>query len=1013
MLAVVSSAATGPAQREPERPLAGRQAGTERWLVELNTRGFDLGQQMQVIRATASRSQREALVAQLDPLATNDQRDMVAMVQALGGSVERHFWVVNALVVEIPPAALMQLGRHPRVRRLLPVVGRSPAGADVEAGGGGSMMPIGPSTDENNHCVAAARQILGDAALNNTGAGVTVAFFDTGVDADADGQPGTVTPHPTFLDGGSPAGTRILAHLMAGNIDCNNIPGSQAYQPCTHSRQARHGTGVAAVAVGRRTMDPLAPTQVVSEEGHAPDASLVDVSVIRVSTNPQTGLPNPATPWATDTATMLAAIQALRAFILTGQPVHVANISFDGWSNADDPVSLAFDVLALEEDVLLVTSAGNAADETFLSNGFYHGLAVGCVHTRTNPAGALVPMGDTSRGPLSSNWSRLYPDVCATGAGVATNYVTAGNAALLTMPLLDLYDAAARAGCPVPVPPEFTVTIPQGPRYFARGTSQAAPHVAGAAALYRGARPAATAEETRAAILLNTISPLPGPNGSGQHTYMGRNTYGVGYVRDDLLAEFAARLGSINPLHQVVQLTAAASSATITYPVVAADGPAAVAVCWRREDQAMPLPDIDLNVWAGSQASGTLLARSATTGNSYERVAFTVPPGVTTVTIQVNASSLVSAPIPVQVVAREFGSTGPQLAVTGGHSSIAQLPGCSTTAPDLAVTRIVPAIYGGAYGSRAFVVARQDAASPMAYRGMDLVAGGTPGGWLHFEVDVRQTGAPDPVVFGALALRTWRPFQVTGALAFSEIWLDSLPGQAAGALGTPATPSSTATQFLGPFQVTTAPPTWSVLGFDSWPIIIDLPGTWTYPGAGNLHVWFRYPAAWPNPIPVIEVDGIQDGPNAQGYAAQALSWTGPGGTTTQRGWGLVLGLAPGDGQNPISVPPRLRLIGEPCLGQTVLMDLTQGSPSQGAFLMAGTAGQAPFGANPQCLIQVVSPTSTFGLIDAAGHGSWTVAVPPNPALLFSETSLQVVVGQPSPLPPVLSNGVVIRLGGAL
>src|SRR5690606_18258183 len=103
--------------------------------------------------------------------------------------------------------------------------------------------------------------------------------------------------------------------------------------------------------------------------------------------------------------------------------------------------------------------------------------------------------------------------------------------------------------------------------YSGRGTSMAAPQVSGAAALYRAQRQSATALETRAAILLTVDEVLPQVAYSqtnwhqipdGQHSYRHRTTYGVGFLRDDLLAEYALRTPSIQPIGRLVTLSAPA-----------------------------------------------------------------------------------------------------------------------------------------------------------------------------------------------------------------------------------------------------------------------------------------------------------------------------------------------------------------------------------------------------------------------------------------------------------------------
>jgi hypothetical protein len=57
-----------------EQPVPGRIPGTERWIVWLRDRSFDLRQELQQIRAA-----RTARLAQLDAMAAADQREFLPL----------------------------------------------------------------------------------------------------------------------------------------------------------------------------------------------------------------------------------------------------------------------------------------------------------------------------------------------------------------------------------------------------------------------------------------------------------------------------------------------------------------------------------------------------------------------------------------------------------------------------------------------------------------------------------------------------------------------------------------------------------------------------------------------------------------------------------------------------------------------------------------------------------------------------------------------------------------------
>jgi hypothetical protein len=70
-----------------ERTVPGSIPGTERWIVWLRDRSFDLRQELQQIRAMSTSAARTARLAQLDAMAAADQREFSALLATNGGVV--------------------------------------------------------------------------------------------------------------------------------------------------------------------------------------------------------------------------------------------------------------------------------------------------------------------------------------------------------------------------------------------------------------------------------------------------------------------------------------------------------------------------------------------------------------------------------------------------------------------------------------------------------------------------------------------------------------------------------------------------------------------------------------------------------------------------------------------------------------------------------------------------------------------------------------------------------------
>ena len=158
---------------------------------------------------------------------------------------------------------------------------------------------------------------------------------------------------------------------------------------------------------------------------------------------------------------------------LTPDAVDVVNMSLGGPGDPDDPFSQAVDA-AVAEGIVVVVSAGNSGSSfnTIGSPGVARdALTVAASDKSDNIANF------SSRGPIPGFYDIVKPDIAAPGVAIIA-----------------------------PVPAEGNLSDPSGYRALS-GTSMAAPHVAGAAALLRQLHPTWTPAEIKAA-LMNTASDL-------------------------------------------------------------------------------------------------------------------------------------------------------------------------------------------------------------------------------------------------------------------------------------------------------------------------------------------------------------------------------------------------------------------------------------------------------------------------------------------------------------------------
>lgn len=313
------------------------------------------------------------------------------------------------------------------------------------------VLAVYPDAPLESH-LDLARPVLGLAgggAPRETGAGVTIALVDAGIDAN----------HPA----------------LRGRVEAYAVTASGVAPAAGPQGTGGHGTEVAGVLAGNGAESPGS-----RYAGIAPGARIV----------------------ALDIGAQFTVDGALRAFDWIhehrdDEEIRIVTNSWgrtdavDGKSDPRAPLVLASDTLALDDGMLVVFSAGN------------RGRASSIAPEALNPN--VLTVGATDAGGRLAAFSSRGPGLDAAGAPLTwtkPDLVAVGDGVVTTRPLTSLGNAVAGDRS---LAPAYYGAV--------SGTSFAAPMAAGAAALLLEARPGLTREEVARALVLTARDVgAPGPD---------------------------------------------------------------------------------------------------------------------------------------------------------------------------------------------------------------------------------------------------------------------------------------------------------------------------------------------------------------------------------------------------------------------------------------------------------------------------------------------------------------------
>ncbi len=408
--------------------------------------------------------------------------------------------VYNGVAVRVESDCLNEIAALPGVKAVHPLIAKRPDNAR-------SVPYIG---------APALWSGMGGASGKLTGQGMTIAIIDTGVDylhTDFGGPGGGYADNDPTVIGDAPnfPGVKIAGGYDFAGEDYNADPDAGDYQPVPRPDPDPmdcygHGTHVAGTvagygvnAVGARYLGPYGADLNFSDfligPGVAPEAEIYALKIF--GCRGATELTVQAIEWAVDP----------NGDGDLSDRMDVINMSIGSpFGSLYDPSAVASDNAAAI-GVIVVASAGNTGDVYFATGSpaiADRAISVAAVGLPNPTPGAEALLSYFSaRGPRAPD-SALKPDVAAPGQGVVSARAGSGSQALRLS-----------------------------------GTSMAAPHVAGAMALLRQARPDWSVEELKA-LAMNSARFPAGSSLNGSGAVYGPTRTGAGVI--DLGAAVATTL---------------------------------------------------------------------------------------------------------------------------------------------------------------------------------------------------------------------------------------------------------------------------------------------------------------------------------------------------------------------------------------------------------------------------------------------------------------------------------------
>ena len=541
----------------------GKAPGSRRYNVVFKKRSFDMAIFYMAVNSGQTAETVEAIVKGLMARADEETKTFRDMVEnKWNGRVAITFWLINAVTIEVDPKFVPQIAGLANVLEVQPDLECFPLIA-----GAVPYIKIKTATDSAHHN-ADAEHLRG-----NTGKGFGVAIVDT---SQADNTNGVNKPHRTYYIKGN------KNNKSGKGIDGSRLVTNQRFGAQAANNSHRHGTGVASIAAGANWGTSGA------DNGHAFDADIAGYSICNRSGSCGTTLSIEASAW------QAVARDKVKYNIVAG------NMSYGSSPNPTNVSQMAIDSAALA-GVLPVTAAGNSGSRTTGSSSTANGLAVGASNN------SKVMASFSSRGPLSGDSQRFFPDIAANGVSTV-----------------------------------MALNTNESSNYVGSGTSMASPQVCGAAVLVKSANPKLNTLEIKGILLVTTESI------SAQNPGRNRNSFGMGYLRDDKACNLARKPNTI-----ISRRMASTSNPNRDRIIVKQNQKYSVVLVWNRlVMNSRNWSDLNLRILNGN----TVVGSSTSPRNLYEKVTFTAPlTGL--LTVEVSAKSLEQSTVPYVVVSEAKTST--------------------------------------------------------------------------------------------------------------------------------------------------------------------------------------------------------------------------------------------------------------------------------------------------------------------------------------------------------------------